>query len=503
MNADKENSRSVWLDASFPQASRLSSSLRTDVLVIGGGIAGLSIAYELAVAGRDVAVVDRGRLGGGMTARTSGHLSWEIDDTYAELIGATSEREARQYLESQRAAVDRIGDICASEKIPCDFSRLDLFVFAPDRKGRRELENEYEAAGKLGFDGVTWEDAPIAKSTEGCLRFPNQARFHPLRYLAGLSRAIRRRGGELYANTTVVSVEETKAGPVAKTESGLTIRAEAMVAATNSPFVNRLAIHTKQAPYRTYTISLEMPAGMEFDALMWDTENPYHYVRSYQAEDRRLLIVGGEDHKTGKCDDADKRLARLEQWARAHFPEAGKRRHAWSGQIYEPIDFVPFIGRSPGHKNIFLVTGDSGEGLTTGVAASLIVPDLIAGRKNAWAGVYRPSRKAVTPSPAATFVKDLASAATRLVKHTGPGDAKPNQIGRGKGAIITYEGKKTAAYRDKRGKLHRRLAACTHVGCVVAWNSFERCWDCPCHGSHFAPLGEALQCPAVSPLGRA
>jgi glycine/D-amino acid oxidase-like deaminating enzyme/nitrite reductase/ring-hydroxylating ferredoxin subunit len=502
MNADRENSRSIWLDVPFPKAGRLTSNLRTDVLVIGAGIAGLSTAYELAVAGRDVVVVDRGVIGGGMTARTSAHLSWEIDDTYAELIDTVGEAEAKQYFDSQCAAVDRAEGICVQEKLDCDFARLDLFVFAPDSKGRKELEKEIEAARKLGFEGIGWADAPVAKETKGCLRFPGQARFHPLKYLDGLVRAIKRKGGKVFANTTIMSVDETKTGPVAKTEGGVTIRAKAIVAATNSPFVNRLAVHTKQAPYRTYMIGLELPQQSDFDALVWDTLDPYHYVRACRTGEGKFLILGGEDHKTGKQDDGEARLDKLEAWAREHFPDAGKRRYQWSGQIYEPVDYAPFIGRSPGAKNVYLVTGDSGEGLTTGVAASLVLRDLIVSGKSRWAKVYRPNRKTPKPSAVGTFVKDAAGAAKHLVEHIAPAQAKPDEIGRNKGAVITQDGKKVAAYRDEKGRLHRRSAACTHVGCVISWNSFERCWDCPCHGSHFDARGEAIQCPAVAPLGK-
>jgi glycine/D-amino acid oxidase-like deaminating enzyme/nitrite reductase/ring-hydroxylating ferredoxin subunit len=454
----------------------------------------------LARSGTEVVVVDRGAIGGGMTSRTSAHLSYQIDDFYYGLIDAHGQRKARQYFESQKAAVDRVEQICAEERIACDFARLDLFVFAPDRRGRNELEKEIEAARLVGFSGVAWRDAPVEGETHGALRFPNQARFHPLKYLTGLAKAIKRHGGKLYANTTVEEVKETAKGIVAKTANGHTIRASAAVAATDSPFVNKLAVHTKQAPYRTYVITLELPKRAEFDALMWDTENPYHYVRTIEDESGSFLIVGGEDHKSGKHDDGEERVRKLESWARMRFPRAGKLRHAWSGQIYEPVDYAPFIGKSPGARHTYIVTGDSGEGLTTGVAASLIIPDMIAGRKNPWSDVYRPNRKAVKPKSVGTYVKDAAGAATRLIAHILPGEAELDDIGRDDGAIITLGGKKVAAYRDARGRVSTVSASCTHVGCVVAWNSFEKCWDCPCHGSQFAATGEALQAPAVGPL---
>ena len=446
--------------------------------------------------------MDRGAIGGGMTARTSAHLSYAIDDFYHEVISANGEDSARQYMESQRAAVDRIEEISADENIDCSFARIDLFLFAPDHRGRRHLEQELEAAGRIGFAGVDWAEAPLQGSTQGCLRFPDQARFHPLLYLSGLSSAFETRGGQLYADTAIISVEETPQGVVARTEGGLTITAGSVVAATNAPFVNRLAVHSKQAPYRTYVITAPVPKGSVIDALIWDTEDPYHYVRLHPREKDDLLIIGGEDHKTGTADDAGHRVKRLEDWARNRFPMLGPVDAAWSGQIYEPVDYLPFIGRSPGHKRVFIVTGDSGEGLTTGVAASLILPDLMQNRKNSWAKPYNPTRKAKSPSPIADYVKEQLDAAKHLFEHVTGGD-RPEEIARGTGAIIRVKGKKHAAYRDHDGELHLMKAACTHAGCVVHWNSFEECWDCPCHGSQFAPKGQVLQCPAVKPLDAA
>jgi glycine/D-amino acid oxidase-like deaminating enzyme/nitrite reductase/ring-hydroxylating ferredoxin subunit len=489
------------MQTKFPQPQPLISNLQTEFLVIGGGIAGLSVAYELAHAGREVVVIDRGSIGGGMTARTSAHLSYEIDDFYFELIKVRGARKAKLYLESQRAALDRIEKICAYERIACDFARIDLFCFSPDRNGHKLLKKEYEAVTQLGFVGVEWADAPVAGEAHGCLRFRDQARFHPRRYLAGLSNAIKRYGGKFYSRTPIISVKENAKGAIATSADGHSIGAKAIIAATNTPFVNRLAIHTKQVPYRSYVLTLEIPNGLATDALIWDTEHPYHYVRLYTEKGKTLLIVGGEDHKTGTADDAEARFKRLQAWARERFPQCGHVRDKWSGQVYEPVDYLPFIGRSPGHKNVFLVTGDSGEGLTTGVAASLILPDLIAGRRNDWAKVYSPSRKIVQPSPIVTYAKDLAGASKHLAKNLLGREAKSDEIPPGKGAIISISGQKAAAYRDERGILHLRSAACTHAGCVVQWNSFERCWDCPCHGSQFAATGDVLQGPATKSLG--
>jgi glycine/D-amino acid oxidase-like deaminating enzyme/nitrite reductase/ring-hydroxylating ferredoxin subunit len=487
------------MEQPLAQEQPLLTDEKTDVLVIGGGIAGLSTAYELMRQGVDVMVIDRGTIAGGMSARTSAHLSFELDDYYHELISLRGEENARTYFESQRAAIARIEEIVERERIDCDFARVDLFLFAPDRSGRKTLEKEIEAAQRVGVPGVDWAEAPVAGDVEGCLRFPDQARFHPLKYLKAVAEVLKASGVRIYAHSPVLSVEETDGRVIATTEQGVTVRANAAVLATNTPFVDPVAIHTKQAPYRTYVIAATIAQGHAPDALIWDTLDPYHYVRLQRHGPDTLLIIGGEDHKTGTHNDARRRLTRLERWARARFPNLGEVRYAWSGQVYESVDYVPFIGRNPGHERIFVVTGDSGSGLTMGVAASLILPDLIAGRENPWVELYDPSRKPHSLSAVSTFIKENVSAAGHIAEHLLPSSGS-TRVRRDTGSVLTSIGGKHALYRDKSGELHKMSASCTHLGCVVQWNSFECCWDCPCHGSHFSATGEVLQGPAVKGL---
>ncbi len=498
MNAEQERSRSLWMQQPLPRKPRLNRDIKTGVLVVGAGIAGISTAYELTRQGADVVVVDRGAIGGGMTARTSAHLSFVPDDYFDELISLRGEAMARAYYESQKAAVDRIEALCEEEGIRCDFARLNLFIYAPDEKGRRTLEKEIEAAKRIGFRGVDWADAPVAGHTEGTLRFPNQARFHPLKYLLALAKKVEERGADIYGDTNIVSVEESENGIVAKTSSGHRIEAAAAVLATNTPFVGPATFHTKQAPYRTYVIAAPIARSLVPDALIWDTLDPYHYVRLQKQGRETLLIVGGEDNKTGTEDTGKQRLKRLERWARKRFAGMGDVRYGWSGQVYEPVDAVQFIGAAPRQEAIFMVSGDSGSGLTSGVTASLILPDLIAGKKNPWAELYDPSRK--VKSGIGSFIQENMEAAKHWLEHMLPAKQTKPPSARDKGAVVTTGGKKLAMYRDENGALHRMSASCTHLGCVVQWNSLESCWDCPCHGSQFAATGEVLQGPAVKPL---
>jgi glycine/D-amino acid oxidase-like deaminating enzyme/nitrite reductase/ring-hydroxylating ferredoxin subunit len=488
--------------AEVGQAAALGSDETADVAVVGAGIAGLSTAYELCRLGQSVVVLDRGRLGGGMTARTSAHLASELDDFYHELINMRGLDEARLYFQSQAASLDRIEEIQSVEGIDCDFRRLDGYLFAARVDDEALLERELEACEKIGFAGVAWADgAPLpGAGTERCLRFPNQARFHPLKYLDGLVRCIRRDGGRLFAETPVVGVEEKGGRVTVTTERGNVVSAKAAVIATNSPINDWVAIHTKQAPYRTYVVAGRVPRGSVPDALVWDTLDPYHYVRLQPADDGHdWLLVGGEDHKTGQADDMDERIARLTEWGRARYPGLGEVEYRWSGQVLEPVDYVSYAGKNPGNEHIFVVTGDSGEGLSNGVAASLILRDLVRGRENAWAKTYAPNR--VSVKAAKEYVAENVTMPANLAEYVTGGDVSSvDELKPGQGAIVRRGAKKLAAYRDESGNLHVRSATCTHAGCVLHWNPFETCWDCTCHGSQFSIDGEPLNAPAMQPL---
>jgi glycine/D-amino acid oxidase-like deaminating enzyme/nitrite reductase/ring-hydroxylating ferredoxin subunit len=439
-----------------------------------------------------------------MTSRTSAHLTSNIDDLYSELIRMRGEAEARTYSKARLAAIDRIEEIQQSESIDCDFKRVDGYLFPAKTDDVKTLEDEFAACLTIGFPGVAWVDqTPIKNVGSGrSLVFRNQARFHPCMYLAGVVRSIEREGGQLYADTPVISVEEKDGSVLVKTAKNNVVRARAAVIATNSPINNWLAVHTKQAPYRTYVIAGVIPRGSVPDALYWDTLDPYHYVRIQPDAEYDWLIVGGEDHKTGAADDAERRVAKLEAWARSLVPELGSIEYLWSGQVLDPVDFLPFSGKNPGSESIFIHTGDSGEGLTNGVIGSQVLADLIMGRKNIWAELLEPSR--VTVKAASRFVSENVAVAANFAEHlTGGERSSVEELKRGEGAVIRDGSRKVAAYRDDDGALHVRSAACTHAGCMLHWNSFERCWDCTCHGSHFSFDGEPLNAPAVMPLKEA
>ena len=254
------------------------------------------------------------------------------------------------------------------------------------------------------------------------------------------------------------------------------------------------------APYRTYAVAFTLPRGSLPDALYWDMADPYHYVRLNPGPGSvDYLIAGGEDHKSGEADDGRVRFEAIEAWIRSLVPSLGKVVKRWSGQVLDTIDYCAFIGRNPGSSRIFVATGDSGQGMTHGVVAALLIRDLLVTGSSPWEKLYDPSRK--SPAGLGNFVRENLSMVQNLAEYVTPGDLSGiDELAPGQGGILRQGLSKRAVCRDLSGKLHFHSATCTHLGCVVRWNSTEQCWDCPCHGSQFAPDGSVLNGPAISPL---
>jgi glycine/D-amino acid oxidase-like deaminating enzyme/nitrite reductase/ring-hydroxylating ferredoxin subunit len=502
-------SLSLWMaTAPLEMPPRLQDDLDVDVAVIGAGIAGLTTAYLLAGEGRSVVVLDDGAIGGGETSRTTGHLASALDDRFHLLEQQHGLAGARIAARSHAAAIDRIEQIVRRERIDCDFARVPGYLFVPPDASPDILTLELDAARRAGLEVEAIERPPVRSFDFGpALRFGHQARFHVLRYLNGLVAALRRRGGPVLG----AHVEEIRHGAPLRllTSGGPVVTAAYAVVATNSPFNDRVTMHTKQAAYRTYVVALPVARGAAPDALLWDTPDPYHYVRLCRGQPdwpaklaaHDWLIVGGEDHKTGQPEPYGAPFARLEDWARARFPVERGEVLRWSGQVLEPVDGLAFIGHNPVRgERVFIATGDSGNGLTHATLGAQLIADLVQGRHSAWQDLYDPARKTLRAAP--DYVRENLNVAAQFVDWFESGEPKSaRQLKRGQGAVIRRGLRKVAAYRDTDGTLHQHSAACPHLGCAVAWNAAEQTFDCPCHGSRFDKLdGHPLNGPAASAL---
>jgi glycine/D-amino acid oxidase-like deaminating enzyme/nitrite reductase/ring-hydroxylating ferredoxin subunit len=504
---------SIWMQTTnLPPQEPLREDLNVEVCVIGAGIAGLTTAYLLASEGRKVAVLDKDEIGSGQTARTTAHIVNALDDRFFKLERIHGEKGARLAAESHTAAIDRVETIVLKEKIECEFQRLDGYLFVPPGESNEILETELKALHRAGLIQCEMVPrSPLKFDTGPCIRFPNQGQFHPLKYLAGLTEAIKRHSGKIFTKTRVLDFEKGNPARV-KTEQGFTVTSEYLVVATNTPVNDRVIIHTKQAPYRTYVIAAKVPTHSVPRGLYWDTPpthgaslpEAYHYIRLQTVVERNeiydVLIVGGEDHKTGQADNAEQRYAYLEAWTRERFPMVSDIVLKWSGQVLEPVDGIAFIGRNPMDKeNIFVITGDSGNGMTHGTIGGILITDLIQGRENPWCCLYDPSRISILA--AGNYMRENINVARYYGDWVKPGEVSSvEQVQSGHGGVMREGTKFVALYRDKDNKIFKHSAVCTHLGCIVHWNSAEKSWDCPCHGSRFDPFGKVLNGPAISNL---
>jgi glycine/D-amino acid oxidase-like deaminating enzyme/nitrite reductase/ring-hydroxylating ferredoxin subunit len=494
---------SYW-SSSFhiPEIPSLNEDLQADCVVIGAGISGLTAAYLLLKEGLSVIVLDDGPIADGQTCRTTGHLAYFIDDRFSELERLFGKEGLREALQSHKDAIDTIENICKTENIACDFERLEGHLFNPPEMPENLLEKEFDSAHKAGFHEAVLQKSefPFFDSAF-VLTIPNQAQFHPLKYMRGLATSIQKLGGRIYQNAHVMDVAGGSTCSIL-TESRHKISSKTAIVATNTPINNRFVMHTKQAAYRTYVIAGPVLKNSVPKALYYDTLDPYHYVRIYSEDNQDVLIIGGEDHKTGQDNYPEKRWEKLEKWAVEHFPIIKKITCRWSGQIMEPVDSLAFIGKNPLEKNVYIITGDSGNGLTHGTLGGMICRDLILDRKSSYAHLYDPSRKKI--GSAEEFVRENINVGAQYSEWLRPAEMHDiNKIDPNKGAIIQKHFEKFAVYRDEDGNFHEFSAVCPHLGCIVNWNDAEKTWDCPCHGSRFECKGQVICGPAVSHLKKA
>ena len=494
---------SIWLnDCEIPEFPALTSDFHAEICIVGAGITGLTTAYTLLNAGKKVIVLDDGQIGSGETGRTTAHLSYALDDRYYEIERLHGSKNSRLAAESHKAAIDYIEYIVSKEKIDCDFQRIDGYLFRSPESRPDILQQELTAAQNAGItDAYYLEQTPLdGFEHEPCLCFPQQAQFHPVKYLTQLAKIIERKGGHIFTKTRVIEVLAGEPVLIKTCNLGQNISANVAIIATNAPINDKILLHSKLIPYRTYVLAAKIPTGYIKPALYWDTADPYHYIRMQKGSGHDWLIIGGNDHETGKTPVNQQPFLDLQQWAKRHFPDIGEIGFQWSGQILEPIDYLAFIGHHPlDGRNIYIATGDSGNGLTHGTIAGLLLTDLILGRNNNWQGLYKPTRLAVK-SLAEYTIHNLQTI-SQYRDYITPAEVESiQQIPLDSGAIMRDGLSKIAVYRDNKGNIHQCSAICTHMQGIVAWNPLEKTWDCPVHGSRFTATGEPLNGPACKSL---
>ena len=490
---------SFWIattpETEFPS---LVEDTSVDVAILGGGIVGITSALFLKEAGLSVAVIEANRIIKGVTGYTTAHITSAHNLIYNHLTQHFSKDEAQQYANANQEAIEKIAQLVKEHDIDCDFRRTSEYIYAESEEDVEELRREFEAAKSLGLPVSYMDAAPLPFKTYGSIHYKNQAQFHPRKYLLALAKLIPGNGSFVFENTRALDVESGEPHKI-KTDKGY-LTAKRVIIATNFPFLNQGMFFARMEVYRSYVLGIriadEIPQEM-FDS----SKDPSHYIRTQPTSDGILVIVGGEDHPTGHAADTIEYYKRLEQFARDHFQVKSIDYH-WSTQDNYSFDRVPFIGRfTPGSKHIYVDTAFKGWGMTHSMVAATILSDLVLGMSNPYQELYNPGRFKLLTTGGKLITQNIQIAETLLRGRLSKPE-KYSGLNIGEAKVVDIKGEEVAVYKDYEGNIHAVSPTCTHMGCVLSWNSAEKSWDCPCHGSRFNFDGKFIHGPAVKDLER-
>lgn len=490
---------SYWI-ASTPKTEypALTEDLIVDTAIIGGGIAGISSAYFLNKEGIKMAVIEADRILKGTTGHTTAKITSQHGLIYNKIKNQMSEELARQYALANETAIGVIGQIASENKIECDYIPQSAYIYTLQDGFVDKIYDEARLASDLGIKAEYLEEIPLPFSIKAAVRFDNQAQFHPRKFLLALAEKISDNGCKIFEQSRVVNIEEDSRY-VLITDQGKKITAEKVIIASHYPFYNKPALYfTRIYAERSYVVAVKAkekyPGGMYITA-----EEPARSVRSQKADKGDLVLVGGDHHKTGQGEDTVKHYEALIDFANESFT-VEDIPYRWSTQDCMTMDGIPFVGNfTSDAPNMYIATGYGKWGMSNGIASAMLLRDLIIHGKSPWQDVYNPSRQSIAAS-AKNFVTQNLNVAEKLIGgkiSPAPGDA---DIKKGEGKVIEINGEKAGAFRDEQGRLNVVNTTCTHMGCELSWNSAERTWDCPCHGSRFSYTGDLVEGPAVKPL---
>ncbi|UXD70880.1 FAD-dependent oxidoreductase [Sphingobacterium faecium] len=494
---------SLWQDLEDLEGyQQVPPSDQFDVIIVGAGITGITTALKLQAQGKKCLILEAHTVGFGTTAGTSAHLNTVLDTPYQTLISNFGKQQAILAAEAVQQALEQIAGFIERFQISCDFSRCDGYMYATQQDEEKELVETLEAINEVGIHAEFVDNIPGPMDFTRAIKFGGQGRFHPLKYLKALYAEFLKLGGHILENTKVIKIIDQEGFQRVETAGDKSYYADHVVYATHTPPGVHL-LTFKLAPYRSYVMGIELADNESYpEDLIYDMQDPFHYFRKADYQDRQLLLVGGQDHKTGQHNNTDFNFTELESFVRNTY-KVKEVVYKWSSQYYESTDGLPYIGYFPGKKNkrIFVATGYSGNGMIFGTLSAQIISDLIVHGKSTYEALFSPSRcKPIAGF--SNFMTENIDVAKHLItdKLSVSKIHSYSEIAKGEGRIINFENRDIGLFKDDTGQLFAVDPVCKHAGCVVQWNSTERSWDCPCHGARYDPSGYLLTGPATAGL---
>lgn len=468
-----------------------------DVLVVGGGITGLTTALLLQEQGKKCILAEAYNIGFGTSGGTTAHLNTMLDTPYYQIEDDFGTDSARLVQAAAQEAISLIHNLSSRYAIDCDFEYKQGFLFAQNKDEEHELEKIVDGAQRAGVAISMTDilDLPMPY-TRACV-FEHQAQFNIGKYLVGVAKAFEQLGGVILHNCMVSDVIPDEYFS-AETNLGVLMAKNVVYATHIPPGINLL--HFRCAPYRSYACAFTLKSGKYPADLLYDLKDPYHYIRTQKINGKEYIIAGGCDHKTGHNDNTEQSFRELEAYVRHHF-DVEHIDYKWSSQYYSSADGLPYIGLLPGHDDIYTATGFIGNGMVYGAISGKIIADQIVGIESPYTDLFRPSR--IKPIAGFTeFVKENADVISKFIgmRFSYEQVSSLVELAPGDALLADWEGNKVALYKDEHGKVFAVDPVCPHAGCLVAWNSAEKSWDCPCHGGRYAPDGCWLTGPAKKGL---
>jgi glycine/D-amino acid oxidase-like deaminating enzyme/nitrite reductase/ring-hydroxylating ferredoxin subunit len=491
---------SYWIESTEePSYPALTGDLEVDVCVVGAGIVGVTAATLLKATGRKVALLDMGGVARGASGCTTAKITSGHNLIYQDLERVHGVSAARAYAQANEAGLAQIATFVERFGIDCDFERKANYVYCEESEDVDGIRREVDACGRAGLDVAFVTGTTLPFPIAGAIELADQAQFHPRKYLLALADRLRGGGSHVFQRTRAVGVHE--GDPCVVDTPGSHVRAEHVVLATHYPFLDRGLFFPRVHPTRSYAIAGAIDDGSAPEGMFISSSEPIRSIRTIRDDARTLLMVGGEGHSVGQDHDTQARYSKLEAWARDRLGLTSVE-YRWSTQDGVSVDGLPYVGPIRlGTTKVFTATAFAKWGLANGAVAAEIIADAITGRPNQWASLFNPNRITIRQS-AQRFVAENAKVALHFLRdrvaHPQRGDLE--QLSAGEAAIHRRGTRLIAVYRDDHGELHSVSAVCTHLGCVVAWNSADKSWDCPCHGSRFDVDGRVLEGPATGDL---